>query len=203
MRKPGMSRVKFEKCGPQAPSPATFQYARNLLERSRPRLRTLGRTPPFPRLPRAEPQCHIVEDDYIAFISPLQQGKVPICVLPSQCLTYGAAAVRGVTKMRPIAEAFVKVLIAHHTQLCRPRRRTTPKTVTCADIQDCTITYGALCNAAAPDAKCAPIGSGTFWAEIHRKCRANKWPPLNALAVRKGKKKPGDNYPKGKGWIAT
>lgn len=97
--------------------------------------------------------------------------------------------------MRSTAEAFTEVLIERHTRLCRPKRRSY-KTVTDADIRECRISYGALCEEARVG---LPRGSGTFLAEVHRVCEKNHWPPLNALAVNAKKGRPGDNYP-GKDW---
>src|SRR5437870_125298 len=95
--------------------------------------------------------------------------------------------------MRPIAAALAKVLLQHHRQVCQSLKQTSMK-VTEQDIRNCVISYGELCRRANPS--CAAVGAGRFLYEIHQWCvNEKKWPPLNALAVNKVTKEPGDNYP--------
>ncbi len=94
-----------------------------------------------------------------------------------------------------------RVLLDHHSRICRPRRLTA-STVTPNDVRECTITYTELCNRAGSP-NLAHFG-GRFYGEIASWCRENGWPPLNSLVVRVDTGEPGEGYNgAGEGFCST
>lgn len=84
--------------------------------------------------------------------------------------------------MTPIAIALTQELLEHHRHVCRPGHA----------IGSCVITYHDLCERAG----CSEIlrSVGRFLLESAEWCNANKYPPINALAVNAESRMPGDSY---------
>lgn len=88
--------------------------------------------------------------------------------------------------MTPIAEALCNVLLEHHRAVCLPHQFRPPI------IDRCVIPYGELCERAGyPE---VTRGVGRYLQEVAEWCCANRWPPINSLAVNQDTRMPGDNY---------
>lgn len=88
--------------------------------------------------------------------------------------------------MRNTAIMIANALLEHHADVCVPHTIRPP-------IRDqCVITYGDLCRAAG----CPGLDHvvGEFLGEIAGWCEANRWPPINALAVNAASRIPGGGY---------
>jgi hypothetical protein len=80
------------------------------------------------------------------------------------------------------ARALAQTLVAHHKSVCAPGR----------PADSCLIVYGTLCERAG-----VPFltrGVGPFLREVAEWCAANAWPPINALAVNRETRMPGEGY---------
>lgn len=77
-------------------------------------------------------------------------------------------------------------LLQHHADVCVPHKSRPPR------INECVIAYGDLCRAAG----CPGLDhvAGQFLGEIAAWCAANRWPPINALAVNGTSRIPGNGY---------
>lgn len=90
------------------------------------------------------------------------------------------------------AQALATELLRHHERACRQCNVRKSKEVTDGMINRCVVSYGTLCARAG-----VPFlthVSGKFLGEIAEWCYRNKWPPLNALAVREDTRMPGEGY---------
>lgn len=95
------------------------------------------------------------------------------------------------------AQALAKELLRHHQRTCRQCNVRKFKEVTPGMINRCVLSYGTLCAGAG-----VPFlthVAGKFLGEIAEWCHKNKWPPLNALAVREDTRMPGDGYDRATG----
>ncbi len=84
------------------------------------------------------------------------------------------------------ARALAQALLNHHRQMCRGRTSGQRST----DL--CVIPYGLLCEQA--DVSYLTHRVGQFLREVAKWCQANDWPPINALAVNKDTRMPGEGY---------
>lgn len=84
------------------------------------------------------------------------------------------------------ARALAQVLLDHHRTVCWPKRGTQ------ADIDSCLIVYTPLCERAGMPHLTRSVGQ--FLREVAQWCEANGWPPINALAVNRDSRMPGDGY---------
>jgi hypothetical protein len=92
----------------------------------------------------------------------------------------------------PYALVLARELLRHHEQACRQNGVHKSKEVTDETINRSVISYGTLCDRAG-----IPFltqRSGRFLGEIAEWCYKNRWPPLNALAVREDTRMPGQGY---------
>lgn len=89
-------------------------------------------------------------------------------------------------RMTAEARALAQVLLDHHRLVCAPRRGTKPA------IDSCVIAYGRLCERAGVPHLTHSVGP--FLWEVAEWCEENGWPPLNALAVNRETRMPGEGY---------
>lgn len=90
------------------------------------------------------------------------------------------------------AQALARELLRHHEHTCRNFAARKSKEVTVEMINRSVMTYATLCDRAG-----VPFlthVAGKFLGEIAEWCYKNRWPPLNALAVRKDTRMPGEGY---------
>jgi hypothetical protein len=92
----------------------------------------------------------------------------------------------GINEMTPEAEALAQSLLDHHRAVCWPRRGSKPAIVSCL------LTYAVLCDHAGVPHLTRAVGP--FLREVAEWCEGNGWPPLNALAVNRETRMPGDGY---------
>jgi hypothetical protein len=78
--------------------------------------------------------------------------------------------------------ALAQVLLDHHRTACSPGK----------DINSCLIFYGSLCDRAHVPHLVRSVGH--FLCEVAEWCEENGWPPINALAVNRGSRMPGEGY---------
>ena len=88
--------------------------------------------------------------------------------------------------MTPEARALAQALLNHHRQVCRSR------TSAQRSVDLCVIPYGLLCERAGLPYLTHSVGH--FLREVAEWCTANGWPPINALAVNRESKMPGEGY---------
>ena len=88
--------------------------------------------------------------------------------------------------MSPEARALVKILLEHHSRICR-RSSGPPR-----DMDACLITYGTLCDRAGMPYLTRAVGN--FLQQVAEWCRDNGWPPINSLAVNQDTRMPGEGY---------
>lgn len=98
----------------------------------------------------------------------------------------------GVPLHTPYAWVLARALLRHHEDTCRQFGVRKPKEVTDRMINRSVISYGILCNRAGVPS--LTQRSGLFLGEIAEWCHKNRWPPLNALAVREDTRMPGQGY---------
>ncbi len=82
------------------------------------------------------------------------------------------------------ARALAQALLRHHRQVCRGSGD--------RSVDACVIPYGLLCERAGLQYLTHSIGH--FLREVAEWCHANGWPPINALAVSKESRMPGEGY---------
>jgi hypothetical protein len=84
------------------------------------------------------------------------------------------------------ARALAQALLNHHRQVCRSFSGSQP------NLESFLIPYGSLCELAkVPHIKRIV---GQFLREVAAWCHDNGWPPINALAVNRDRRMPGDGY---------
>ena len=88
--------------------------------------------------------------------------------------------------MSPIAVLLANALLEHHREFCVPHAPRPPV------IDRCLITYGDLCRQAGVPG--LEHGVGRFLQEVAEWCAARGYPPINALAVNRETRMPGDSY---------
>ncbi len=88
--------------------------------------------------------------------------------------------------MTPEARALAQALLNHHRQVCCGRTSGQRS----ADL--CVIPYGLLCERAGVPYLTHTVGH--FLREVAEWCHANGWPPINALAVNRETRMPGEGY---------
>ncbi len=84
------------------------------------------------------------------------------------------------------ARALAQTLLNHHRKMCRGR--TNGQRI----VYSCVIPYGLLCEQA--DVSYLTHRVGDFLREVAEWCHANDWLPINALAVNKNTRMPGEGY---------
>lgn len=84
------------------------------------------------------------------------------------------------------ARALAQALLDHHRVTCPPRLGTKPS------VDSCIIAYGPLCNRAGVPHLTRSVGQ--FLREVADWCSKNGWPPINALAVNRETRMPGEGY---------
>lgn len=88
--------------------------------------------------------------------------------------------------MTPEARALAQALLDHHRLICRPRRGAQPS------VDSCVITYALVCERAGVPHLTRSVGQ--FLREVAQWCDENGWPPINALAVNRDTRMPGEGY---------
>jgi hypothetical protein len=87
------------------------------------------------------------------------------------------------SKLTPEARALARTLLQHRKEVERGED---------PSIDACLITYADLCERAGVSHLKPEVGR--YLREIAQWCHENGWPPLNALAVNHGTRKPGHGY---------
>jgi hypothetical protein len=95
------------------------------------------------------------------------------------------------TEMSEEARAVANVLLARHRESCRSVR-IAEDDISDDLVNDCTLTYGAVCERAKMPDLTRIVGR--FMEEIAQWCGENGWPPLNSLAVNAENWMPGVGY---------
>jgi len=96
------------------------------------------------------------------------------------------------TRLSEEARVLARELLRRHEQIREQFGASTVEEVTAGMIDLSVISYGVLCERAGVPFLTHSVG--LFLGQIAEWCAQNGWPALNALAVNKEKRRPGDGY---------